>query len=531
MVPGALLTRISATELMWLAPTNSENWRLSFNDMAERLGSQLGTLKVLSNIDQVILSRSDIAPVFSIVLARIRELTSANFAGIVVLEKSEGGEAQIYFLQAGHDPNMEMERIRVKAEALQEFAGRDKGFWLNDTESLQRYIHQPGFKITGHLFILPILAAGNLSAFICLEFKNVEDLPAHMLAHLRDLGDRIGVAMSAAARDEQLIFQARHDDLTGLPNRLLFKERLSSELSFAQREKRNLAVLFIDLDRFKNINDTLGHSAGDELLKEAAQRLRRCNRGSDTVARLGGDEFAIILPAIPGIRSATTVAEHILQAFLQPFVVAGQKNYISASIGIAISPVDGNDSEDLLKKADTAMYRAKDLGRGRFVYFEEQMNVEAIEHMNLEREMRQGLLRKEFVLYYQPKLDLRTGHIAGAEALLRWNHPTRGLVAPDDFIGVAEDTGLIEEIGKNVIWDACAQHAAWRAAGVHAPRIAVNVSGRQFRRGDLIQIIQRSASKQRLRHPAHWKSKSPRAFSWMKPAMQLRYSMSYGKWG
>ncbi len=461
----------------------------SFNNMAERLGNQLGTLKALSNIDQVILSRLDINPVFSIVLARIRKLTSANFAGIVVLEKPVAGEARIYFLQAGHDPDMEMSRIRVNAESLQEFAGRDKGFWLDDSGSLQHYIHQPGFQIAGQLFILPILAEGTLSAFICLEFKNTEDLPPHMLIHLRDLGDRIGVAMSAVARDEKLIYQARHDDLTGLPNRLLFKERLSSEISFAQREGRIMALLFIDLDRFKSINDTLGHSAGDELLKETAQRLRRCNRGSDTVARLGGDEFAIILPAIPGIQSAATVAEHILQTFLQPFVVTGQEIYISASIGIAISPTDGNDSEDLLRKADTAMYRAKDLGRGRFVYFEEQMNVDVIEHMNLEREIRQGLLRKEFVLHYQPKLDLRTGQIVGAEALLRWNHPTRGLVSPGVFIGVAENTGLIEEMGRNVIWDACAQHAAWRAAGVHAPRIAVNVSGRQFRRGDLIQII------------------------------------------
>jgi len=461
----------------------------SFNDMAERLGSQLGTLKVLSNIDQVILSKLDIDPVFSIVLTRIQKLTSANLAGIVVLEKSVAGEARIYFLQAGHEPNMEMSRIRVNAERLQEFAERDMGFWLDDSESLQHYILQPEVQIAGPLFILPIRADGILSAFICLEFKNNEDLPPHVLIHLRDLGDRIGVAMSAVARDEKLIYQARHDDLTGLPNRLLFKERLSSEISFAQREGRIMALLFVDLDRFKSINDTLGHSAGDELLKEAAQRLRGCSRESDTVARLGGDEFAIILPAIPGILSATTVAEHILQTFLQPFVIAGQESYISASIGIAISPADGNDSEDLLRKADTAMYRAKDLGRCRFVYFEEQMNVEAIEHMNLEREMRQGLLRKEFVLHYQPKLDLRTGQIVGAEALLRWNHPTRGLVSPGVFIGVAEDTGLMEEMGKNVIWDACTQHAAWRAAGVGAPRIAINVSGRQFRRGDLIQII------------------------------------------
>jgi diguanylate cyclase (GGDEF)-like protein len=377
----------------------------------------------------------------------------------------------------------------VNIEKLQEFSGRDKGFWLDNSESLLNYIPQPGFQIAGQLFMLPILTDGTLIAFICLGFKNTRDLPPSLLIHLRELGDRIGVAMSAVARDEKLIYQARHDDLTGLPNRLLFKERLSSEISFAQREGRNLALLFIDLDRFKGINDAFGHSAGDELLMEAAQRLRRCSRESDTIARLGGDEFAIILPAISGIQSATTVAEHILQAFFQPFMVAGQESHISASIGIAISPMDGNDSEELLKKADTAMYRAKDLGRGRFVYFEEQMNIEAIERVNLEREMRQGLLHKEFILHYQPKIDLHTGQITGAEALVRWNHPTRGLVYPGVFIGIAEDIGLIDEIGRNVIWDACAQHATWRSEGVNAPPIAVNISGRQFQRGNLIQII------------------------------------------
>ena len=461
----------------------------SLNDMAERLGSQLGTLKVLSNIDQVILSNLNMDAAFTIVLVRIRKLTDANFVGIVELEKSVAGEARIYSLQAVSNPNLEMSRIRVNIEKLQEFSGRDKGFWLDNSESLLNYIPQPGFQIAGQLFMLPILTDGTLIAFICLGFKNTRDLPLSLLIHLRDLGDRIGVAMSAVARDEKLIYQARHDDLTGLPNRLLFKERLSSEISFAQREGRNLALLFIDLDRFKGINDAFGHSAGDELLMEAAQRLRRCSRESDTIARLGGDEFAIILPAISGIQSATTVAEHILQAFFQPFMVAGQESHISASIGIAISPMDGNDSEELLKKADTAMYRAKDLGRGRFVYFEEQMNIEAIERVNLEREMRQGLLHKEFILHYQPKIDLRTGQITGAEALVRWNHPTRGLVYPGVFIGIAEDIGLIDEIGRNVIWDACAQHATWRSEGVNAPPIAVNISGRQFQRGNLIQII------------------------------------------
>ncbi len=461
----------------------------SFNDMAARLGRQLGALKVLSGIDQVILSKLDMDPVFHMVLARIRELTSAGFAGIVVLEAASAGEARVYFLRGGHDGNLEMSRIRLDPQALQELDDRQGGFWLDDAGSLRRSLPCLAFQNSRRVFILPILAAGKLCAFGCLDLAEAGDLPQDVLAHLTDLGDRVGVALSAAARDEQLIYQARHDDLTGLPNRLLFKERLSREIAFAQRESRNLALLYIDLDRFKSINDSLGHSAGDQLLEQAAQRLRRCIRESDTVARLGGDEFAIVLPSIAGVRSATTVAEHILVAFSESFAVAGQECYVSASIGITISPVDGNDSEELLRKADTAMYRAKDGGGGRFVYFEEQMNIEAIERMTLEREMREALLRDEFVLHYQPQLDLRTGRIAGAEALLRWNHPTRGLVAPGVFIGAAEETGLIEEIGRRVIFGACVQHAAWRAAGGRPPRIAINVSGRQFRRGDLVQLV------------------------------------------
>lgn len=460
----------------------------SFNDMSARLGSQLGTLKTLSSIDQIILTNHDIYPVFEIALARIRTIFSTGFLGIAVLDDAAALEARIYFLSSGQTSGIAMNRISVVTEALQELGEQTEGCWLDGTNNLKHYMLLPELQLAGQIFILPILAEGRVSAFICVEVNNRNDLPQHMLIQLRDLGDRIGVALSATARTEQLIHQARHDDLTGLPNRLLFRERLASEISLAQRENKLLALLFIDLDHFKSINDTLGHSAGDLLLKQAAQRLRS-SRESDTVARLGGDEFAIILPGIARIQSVTTVAENILHKFSEPFVIAGNECFINASIGIAISPADGDSAEVLLRNADTAMYRAKATGRGRFVYFKKQMNVAANEQMILEREVRQGLLRNEFVLHYQPKMDLSTGKFAGAEALVRWNHPTRGLVQPDVFIAAAEDTGLIEEMGRQVIQNACAQYAAWDNAGVHVPHIAVNVSIRQFRRGDLMHVI------------------------------------------
>ena len=463
---------------------------ISFNNMAARLGRQLGALKTLSQIDQVILSNLDMAPVFHQILSRILNITSARFVGIVLLEAATAVEARVHFLSPEHPESPQIARIRVTAAVLQKLASRPEGYWLDDADSVRRYLRCPEPHVSERVFILPIRAGKDLCAFGCLEPADSNDFPPDVLSQLRDLGDRVGVALSAVARKDQLIYQARHDDLTGLPNRLLFKERLSREIAFAQRENRNLALLYIDLDRFKSINDSLGHSAGDQLLAESAERLQHCIRESDTAARLGGDEFAIIIPAIAAVPSATAVAEHVLHAFSAPFAVAGHEMYVNASIGITVFPMDGRDGEDLLRKADTAMYRAKDLGGGRFVYFEERMNAEAVERMTLEREMRQALLRDEFVLHFQPKLDLNTGHICGAEALLRWNHPTRGLVAPGVFIGVAEETGLIDEIGTKVIFNACAQHAAWRAAGARPPRIAVNVSGHQFRRGDLVQVVE-----------------------------------------
>jgi diguanylate cyclase (GGDEF)-like protein len=460
----------------------------AFNDMSARLGRQLDTLKVLSNIDQVILSKLDIDPVFGLALNEMSALAPETLAGIVVLEATAAGEARAYMLASGRQ---QISRMCVASDLLSRIGARPEGFWLDRAED-GPLPHAPRSDAgpRRRYFVLPIMDRGTVSAFACIGLPDGAQLNDDGLAALRELCARVGVALSAAARDEQLVYQIRHDDLTGLPNRLLFKERLSQEIASAKRDGRSLALLYVDLDRFKSVNDSLGHTAGDELLGQTAQRMRTCIRESDTLARLGGDEFAIVLPNVSGPRGVSSVAEHLVEALSDPFVIGKHESYVSASIGIALCPTDANDSEDLLKKADTAMYRAKDGGRGRFVFFEERMNAEALERLLLERELRQALLRNEFSLHFQPQFDLRSGRVSGAEALLRWNHPSRGLVTPGAFIAVAEDTGLIEEIGRRVLLEACAQHSAWHAAGVRPPRIAVNVSGRQFRRGDLVQTIE-----------------------------------------
>jgi diguanylate cyclase (GGDEF)-like protein len=462
----------------------------AFNEMASRLGRQLDTLKALSSIDQVILSKRDIDPVFGLALTEIRSLAPAGSAGIVVLEPAVAGEARAYTLAADGDGRT-MSRVRLPQPLLARIAAQMEGSWLDRQEELSLTASRlPAGASRWHFFVVPIMDRGSLCAFAWLSVPDAKALADEALAPMRELCDRVGVALSAAARDEQLIYQIRHDDLTGLPNRLLLKERLSQEIASARRDGHSLALLYVDLDRFKSVNDSLGHTAGDDLLGQTAERMRGCIRESDTLARLGGDEFAIVLPNIAGPSGVSTVAEHLVEALSESFVVGQHETYVSASIGIAICPTDGDDSEELLKKADTAMYRAKDGGRGRFVFFEERMNAEAVERLALERELRQALLRDEFSLHFQPQFDLRSGWIVGVEALLRWNHPTRGLVMPGAFIGVAEETGLIEEIGRKVLSGACAQHAVWRAAGLRPPRIAVNVSSRQFRRGDLVQDVE-----------------------------------------
>jgi len=293
----------------------------------------------------------------------------------------------------------------------------------------------------------------------------------------------------ARAKSLELSHLAQHDFLTDLPNRVLLNDRITQAISFAARYSKQLAVMFVDLDGFKRTNDSLGHTVGDKLLQSVASRLVACVRRSDTVSRLGGDEFVVLLYQVEHAEDAAFISKKILSSLAEPFSIDQKHLDISASIGVSTYPGDGQDAESLLHKADTAMYAAKKLGRNNCQFFKAAMQARILERQSLEGSLRHALSRNEFTLHYQPKTDLKTGEIAGVEALLRWKHPTRGLISPLQFVPIAEETGLIVPIGQWVLLQACQQSRAWMDAGIPPVRIAVNVSAAEFMAKDFLSGV------------------------------------------
>lgn len=325
------------------------------------------------------------------------------------------------------------------------------------------------------------------------------ELNAQLVAICANLA---GIAIESCQAAERIRHLAHHDDLTGLPNRLLFNYQLHKALARTQRAGTTAAVLFLDLDRFKIINDTLGHDAGDTVLRQIANHLRACVRGTDTLARVGGDEFTLLVEQTCDAQDFNVIAQKLLTAMSSPLTVNGNVYQLSGSIGIAIYPKDGSDGASLLKNADIAMYRAKSSGRNTYQFYSTEINEHSVERLALENELRQAVVRREFEVHYQPKVDIPTGRIAGAEALVRWRHPQRGMLLPGDFIGVAEEVGLIASIGSLVLDTVCADIVRWRDQGLPPTRVAMNLSAQQFADSRLLdnlnQILDRTGCDPRL---------------------------------
>jgi diguanylate cyclase (GGDEF)-like protein/PAS domain S-box-containing protein len=347
---------------------------------------------------------------------------------------------------------------------------------------LLEHLHDNTLGAAGRQCELTLLGADG-EAFPAL----IHFVPVRQQGHPAVVGTVLDLSARKAA-EQKISELADYDALTGLPNRRLLRDRFSQLLAAAERERSEIAVVFLDLDHFKRINDSLGHSVGDELLCEVARRLEATVRRVDTLARLGGDEFILALPGIHAA-GAADVARRLLDVLAQPFAVAGHELIVTPSLGISIYPQDGKDLETLLKNADAAMYRAKERDRACFQFYDSAMNTASLERLLMESNLRRAMVQEEFVLHYQPLVSLESGLIVGVEALLRWRHPDLGIIMPDRFIQIAEEAGLINAIGDWVLAEACRQAQAWCAAGLPPLNMAVNVAPVQFRQAGFVAAV------------------------------------------
>lgn len=477
------------TKVDVISPDEFGELAISFNAMSTRLGDQFETLTALSRIDREILSGLNIDKITQDVLTHLQKMVLANYVGISIFDHDSIEKACSYRMDE-KSGQLSVQHHIMSDEMRQSLLVNLGGIWLSGKPVQQlMQIEKTGFD-TQHFFVLPLTWNDQMVGFIALGFHVAVSWREEEVRRIQDYADRVAVALFTRNREELLVRQARIDSLTGLPNRFLFMEQLHKEIAQTQRVERKLAVLYIDLDRFKKINDSVGHSAGDELLRQAGERLCHCVREGDTVARLGGDEFAIIISELDSGYAAVTIAEQAITVLARPFIVNKTDHIIAASVGIAIYPLDGTNIADLMRNSDIAMYRAKEKGGNQHVFFEESMNADVTRRAAIERELRYAISEQQFVLHYQPQVDPKTGKVRGVEALIRWNHPERGIVSPDYFIGVAEDAGLIAEIGHIVLVEACAQYRLWLNQGVQLEYVAVNVSVKQFRQANFFQMVE-----------------------------------------
>jgi diguanylate cyclase (GGDEF)-like protein len=465
----------------------------AFNRSVASLDEQFRALETLAEIDQLLLESAELERVLDAIMSRVQALTHCQSVGITLRDADAPGRGRVYLLASGLN-DLPVNRIALDDGMLETLAGETNGLTVVRCEDVRHSFLKP-LADTGAVFfwVWPVVVAERLEAILAVGYREVP-VADPVVAHCGGkFAERLAVALSMTARDERLYRQAHYDPLTALPNRLLFRDRLAQELANAVAGLSRGALLYIDLDHFKRVNDSVGHTAGDQLLTIVAQRLRSCIKDGDTVARLGGDEFTVILRNVVNPDAACAVASRIIESLQLPVNIAGRDCYVCASIGITLFPDDATTIEDLMRNADTAMYRAKDLGRGRMMFFDVNMtNKPALPTIT---GLQHALRGREFSLFYQPQFGIAEGELVGVEALLRWQTPRDGMRHPGEFVPAAEESGLIVDIGGWVLDAACAQLASWREQRIAPPRLALNVSAQQLQHSEFPKLVRRALDK------------------------------------
>tara|TARA_R110002110_G_scaffold362241_1_gene572064 strand:- start:152319 stop:155141 length:2823 start_codon:yes stop_codon:yes gene_type:complete len=460
----------------------------SFNIMADKLGAQFRFLIAMTEIDAILLSSPDLLKVTESVVKRLPSFIPVQVAAVLVVELENALQALMLVndaeAQAGQ---VSMDRI-VFSESLRDSMSLGVQFTAQaDDSGLEFLAGRLSDNTTVYLF--PLLYEQRLFGCLCLGERKDTPLSEELLEQAHSVADRLNVAFSVVERQRHLYEQAHFDSMTGLPNRELFLDRLSQHLVLAKRNRNHVAIIYCDLNQFKQVNDTLGHAQGDELLKQAALRFQSVVRESDTLARLSGDEFVFALPNLVEAKDVLPVVKGILDELAEPFTLMNQQFILSCGVGISIYPQDGDSAEELLKNADVAMYRTKNEPGAHYRFFEKNMNETLVERIQLGQQLRLALADRQLLVVYQPKVHVGTHRIHSVEALLRWKHPELGWISPAKFIPIAEEIGLIESLGEFVLETACAAFARWRSAGLAIEQIGVNVSARQILYTDIVGAV------------------------------------------
>jgi diguanylate cyclase (GGDEF)-like protein/PAS domain S-box-containing protein len=456
----------------------------SHKEAEERIHNQAMRQRLIAEFGQQAFASIDVEDV----IKRAIELVSVSLKSDLcsVLELDRDGKHLLMKSASGWPEEFRSRPVPIRPGGRLEFVlSHREPLIIEDLPKDERFPDSPLLKLGVRSGIqVPIFGTAGTFGILSVHARADHGFGQDEASFLQSVANILAVAIERKNAQDRLERLAQFDSLTGLPNRHLFHDRLLKTMAHARRSGEPMAVLFIDLDRFKLVNDTKGHSAGDKLLQEAAVRLLQCVRSGDTVGRFGGDEFGAIVTDLAKPGDAGVVAQKVLDALAQPFKLDAHDTYVSASIGITLFPADGDNPEALVMNADTAMYRAKEQGRNTYQYFTREMNERALARVHMEAALRRAIEHKEFLLHYQPKVDLRTREICGFEALLRWQHRDKGLVLPGEFVSVLEDAGLIVQVGEWVLHEVCAQIRSWQRDALPVKPITVNLSARQFQQKD-----------------------------------------------